>query len=239
MLETYFQTEEMMRGVVQEYSVRRNLWQEPEMTGALSIGLANGLNGTTIHYDNLSKRITWEVYRNTRRRGMEQQFGDLSILVLVQFSDGSRLEGVAFLESKRVYPSGVFEALHTPQLTTIRHSAPYAQLLLCDVHQHPSPNWAHSWVPPTNFHAMPVNTAIPLVDQHIKDRLLYRNCIPLAAQILTRFLWGLDLHFDRRLIAKVKEAMEDLPEYLNVVQVFYPDQRPLRTVIGSDWEPLR
>ena len=78
----------------------------------------------------------WSAYKFTGN--IETKFGDIGILVNIVYDDGSRLEGVAFLEAKRRSRWGGgkgdtrFVEIREPQESAILYNAPLAQYLLYD-----------------------------------------------------------------------------------------------------------
>ncbi len=88
-----------------------------------------------IKYKGFEKIVHWLSYKNKGRA--ETLFGDISLLINIQFSSGERLTGVAFLEAKRDNSRGNFEEIRVPQLERIIQHSPYAHLLLY-VHQEQS-----------------------------------------------------------------------------------------------------
>ncbi len=239
MFKIYESIEKTIQGIVTAHAGNGNWWQEDMITGRLGPDLAASLNNQSISYPSFSKRLTWQAYRNTGKQKLEQRYGDMAILLVIQYVDGPKLEGIAFLEAKRIYASHRFDELGIDQLRRIHGNAPYAQLLLYDYQPMPTPFWRVPAISPGSyFHTLPIATAIPLVDQGVVDQRLYRNCIPLAAQITMRFFFGLDLHYDPKILADTKEASEEAPAFLNVVQLHYPDQRPVAVTLSEFWQPV-
>lgn len=216
-------------------------WDEDHITYQLMKELRNHFSNRVIHFQNWSKIVDWKSYKNKGKN--ESRYGDISLLVNVQFSSGETLKGVAFLEAKRSYNSSNFEAIEQDQLIRIRDNAPYAQVLLYN-HQEqelqlkfPDENtWrSHFWV-------SPINTAEELNRQVTKNDnwKLLRTSFPFSSFLTSRIFWGFDLDFRLDIYNDIESGLNKLLEsnYLGVVNVYYDHQLPVENIIGENWEEI-
>ena len=81
-----------------------------------------------IHFNGWSKIVNWRSFKN--RGKQEKNYGDIALIVNVQFSSGEILKGVANIEAKRDFNSENFESVEIPQLDRILTNSPYSHILL-------------------------------------------------------------------------------------------------------------
>src|ERR1700752_4639875 len=82
---------------INEYQGSR--WDENNISFRLVEGLQKILDGRIIDYVHFKKKITFKAYKQSGKP--ETNYGDIALLVNIQFSTGEALKGVAFLEAKR------------------------------------------------------------------------------------------------------------------------------------------
>jgi len=171
-------------------------------------------------------RISSNAYKLRKKLRAEQKFGDVALIVRIQYSDQLNIEGVAFLEAKKRNheKTRLFDAIKEEQLNRIYKNAPHACLLLYDhesIHNHAEYKLqSHRVKSSGSLHAvtLPINIAI---SSKLKDTRLYRFSHPLSHQILTRYFCGLDLDFQQEAldIAKGYNRNAGSPQFLFVVSV--------------------
>lgn len=181
--------------------------------------------------DNPGVRVLWDAYKMDGK--LEKDNGDVAFLVKVTFPNRNTLSGVAFLEAKRIYDSGRYEALKWAQLKHMTDHSSHHHLLLydfqeqkiqqplswgcclggscfCDVNE----NGSIGIVVPT-FHALAYEE---------KSRSLATIGHRLSEQIILRYFRGLDLNFDQLLVEKVMAGVAGGVKYLAVAHVVLSDE---------------
>lgn len=216
-------------------------WDEDHISYQLMKELRNHFSNRTIQFQNWSKIVDWKSYKN--KGANEQKFGDISLLVNVQFSSGEILKGVAFLEAKRSYTSSNFEAIKQEQLLRIKNNAPYAQVLLYNHREQElqlkfpdEQTWkSHFWVSPINT-AQELNKQVSTND----NWKLLRTSFPFSSFLTSRIFWGFDLDFRKEIYNDIESGINKLLEanYLGVVNVYYDHQTPIQNQIGDNWEEI-
>ncbi|MBK7684039.1 MAG: hypothetical protein IPJ26_16980 [Bacteroidetes bacterium] len=103
-------------------------WDENHISFLLMKQLRELFSRKTIHFQDWSKIVDWRSFKN--RGKQETNYGDIALLVNIQFSSGETLKGVAHIEAKRDFNSGNFESVSLSQLDHILSRAPYSHLLL-------------------------------------------------------------------------------------------------------------
>ena len=89
--------------------------------------LRNIFSNRILKFNNWSKIVNWQSFKNRGKR--ETSYGDIALLVNVQFSSGETLKVVATIEAKRSFDSENFESLtDNKQLEPIIKNAPYSHL---------------------------------------------------------------------------------------------------------------
>jgi len=88
-------------------------WDENHLSFQLMKEMRRLFAHRIIHFNQWSKIVNWQSFKN---RGLQEtKYGDIALLVNVQFTTGETLKGVAFLEAKRDYNSGNFESIDIDQ----------------------------------------------------------------------------------------------------------------------------
>jgi hypothetical protein len=216
-------------------------WDENHISFLLMKGLRELFGKRRIHFNNWSKIVDWRSYKNKGRQ--ETDYGDIALIVTIQFSTGEVLRGVACLEAKRDFQSGNFESMDMDQLRRLHRNLPYSHLLFYahaakDLQlKFPDGNtWkSHLWV-------SPINTAmVKLMQLHGSRNIdVLRTAFPLSMFLSARIFWGLDLDFRDEILQDILGGMNRVidPAYLGVVNVYYDHQRPLPIELPVVWEEI-
>lgn len=186
-------------------------WNEDFITFNLFKEIRNELFGLRIvDRDRDEKRkINWEVYK--LKGTHESKFGDVALVINIDYRDGTSINGVAFLEAKkRDWRKTTFGAMKLPQAKRILKNAPRSQYLLYDYEE--ITNFLNSnlyleelrsyhfrrgskipSIPVTRAVCVPLNLAVA---RSSRDTSLYRYGTPLSEMLSDRYFQGLDLEFD-------------------------------------------
>jgi hypothetical protein len=163
---------------------------------------------------------------------LENAFGDIAFVLDIEYKDGEKLKGVAFLEAKKRYlKSNDYYALDFDQLKRIYENAPSSRLLLYN-NQYMSSlaptgldNTKHAAsgvlpkIPATYTSVLPTNTAIHINN---KTETLHKYSIPFSYQFVYRYLFGMDLEFKDDIVNKTIGFVSDqelLSKYVVMVAV--------------------
>lgn len=216
-------------------------WDENHISFLLMKRLRKLFGNRRIQFNTWSKIVDWRSYKN--RGKQERDFGDIALIVTIQFSTGEVLRGVACLEAKRDFRSGNFESMDMSQLQRIHANLPYSHLLLY-THattelqlKFPDGNtWrSHFWV-------SPLNTAIvKLAQLNMSQNVdVLRTALPFSMFLSSRIFWGLDLDFREQVLQDIVERINKVidPAYLGVINVYYDHQEPLPIELSSTWEEI-
>lgn len=218
-------------------------WDENHITFLLMRQLRTLFQHRVIYFDDWSKIVNWQSFKN--RGKQETNYGDIALIVNVQFSSGEYLKGVANLEAKR--DSGRdnnFEVIDLDQIERIHGNLPYSHLLLyrhgIETLQTKFPDEA-TWQ--SHFWVSPLNTAKEMFGQiSARDNWkILRTSFPFTMFLTSRIFWGFDLDFRKEIIYDIEQGINRLvnPSYLGVVNVYYENQQPLRGFVQPDiWEEL-
>jgi hypothetical protein len=216
-------------------------WDENHISFLLMRELRRLFSNKTVRFTNFSKIVDWHSFKN--RGKQETNYGDIALLVNIQFTTGETLKGVACLEAKRQFISGSFESLELPQVQHIHDMVPNAHLLLYryrhldlpvkfpDDREHRS----HIWSSPLNT----VRQLLPQVSQRENDKL-FRIAFPFAMFLTARIFWGHDLDYRTDVYDDLVAGNNKLfdPAYLGVVNIYYEHQRPVEVALGDSWEEI-
>lgn len=224
---------------VQEY--RGNRWDENNISFRLVEALQTIFDGKQINYAHFKKKITFKAYKQSGKN--ETNYGDIAFLVNIQFSSGEILQGVAFLEAKRLFNSGYFESMDLNQLERLKLNAPYSQLLQ---YYPKEKNFILKFPEPSDYSSCmwvsPINTSHEIIKQlQLKDNHnIIRTSFPLSQFFIGRILWGKDLDYRKDLYDEVVNGIVSRvnPKYLCVLDTYYPDQKPTRTVVSDFWQKI-
>lgn len=218
-------------------------WDENHITFSLMKELRNIFSNRIIHFDSWTKMVNWQSFKN--RGTQETKYGDIAIIVNIQFSSGEVLRGVATIEAKRIYNTGNFESIDLEQLKRIKANAPYSHLLF--YLSHPTqvnlkfPNES-TWT--TNMLVSPINTAQELLKQtNPKDTRVLRVSFPFTSFLTSRIFWGLDLDFRKEVYDDILGGLNSLtnssPKFLAIANVFYDGQNPVEVNLSDLWEEIK
>lgn len=225
--------EEVINELVEDVKILN--WDEDHITRKLLSQLTTKLSGSLLS-DMENKVVFFTPFK--LRKGLEEKYGDIAIIVSIEYTDGDKIEGIAFLEAKKKYKdTGVYSAIKWDQLERINSNAPHSQLLLYDFRNisefsstglvpKKSPTSTNPMIqlPVTKFVVIPTNKAIQV---KVNNERLYKLSLPLSYQIGYRYLNGFDLDFGHKKLEQVKrdfaknyeELILEVPEYLITVTI--------------------
>jgi hypothetical protein len=203
-------------------------WDEDYITKRLCVSLKR-LEYSQVEVLNTFHKIFIKPFK--LKGSNENKFGDLAIIIDLEFKDGDKLKGVAYLEAKRCYAkTNEYTALDFDQLKRIYTNAPNARLLLYNYQP-------MSTLAPTGLDTkqsaigilpkMPVTyTAVTNLNTVIKlneksDRL-HKVSIPFSYQFSFRYLFGKDLEYDEDKIKAAQGYLNEnigLPAYVIMVTI--------------------
>lgn len=196
-------------------------WKEDLITSSWLKSLRDNLPSVSIQGLGSHFAVAWDAYK---ANGMlEQQYGDVAVLVELRFAKRKSLRGVAFLEAKRSYPSG-YRALKWKQLAKQSAAISNHRLLLYDNQPIQHQEWAVACCPPwhpwpfvdTRALVAPTTHALSL---RSRTRKLHALGVPLGLQLCTRYLRGLDLDYSQRLASDVARGVLGGIRFLLVASV--------------------
>ena len=208
--------------------------------------------------------VQWDAYKMDGK--LEQENGDVAFLIDIKFDNGNTLIGVGFLEAKRIYTSGSFDALKYPQLKLLSANSSSHQLLLYDNDPMPTryslggcyPFCCCSGCEPylsCYCELSEVSAAIVVPTLHAiayeeKGKKLEKIGHRLSEQIVLRYFRGLDLDFDPDLVTRVLAGVVGGAQYLAVATVQIgaganaldaddsQDRKPIKPDEGSGYQRL-
>lgn len=199
-------------------------WDEDTLTRKFLSQLRQRLNGSLIT-DHDNRVIFLTPYKLSKT--VEKKYGDIGIIVNIEYGDGDKVEGMALLEAKRRYKdSRRYDALDWSQLDRIYKNAPHSQLLLYDFRdisefastglvskKNATVNNPMTQLPVTKFVVLPLNKAIQIKKNNER---LYKLSLPISYQIGYRYLNGFDLDFLTDKLQEVKLDFAKNYESLNL-----------------------
>jgi hypothetical protein len=216
-------------------------WDENHLTFLLMKELRNLFTSRVISFGDWFKIVDWRSFKN--RGKQETKYGDIALIVTVQFSSGETLQGVACIEAKRSYPSGNFESVKVEQLDRIFLNLPYSHLLLYhhdkQTLQQKFPDaakWSsHFWISPINT----VRHIFNQTDAGNNWRVL-RTSFPFSMFLTGRIFWGFDLDFREGILNDILSGENNLlnPDFLGVINVYYEHQQPVVISLPDKWEGM-
>jgi hypothetical protein len=220
-------------------------WDEDHITFSIVQKLYEQLRDQTIEGLTRPFTVQWTAFKATGK--LEHNHGDLAVLVRYKSWESEILEGVGYLEAKRIYPRHDeyerYDAFNSSQLRRINDRTNYPLLLLYDYRRildfadsllfQPfisRPRSSMSFTSPFT-HAVVVQGSLVL-ELNDCSRRLHKYSMPLSHQICARFLQAKDLDFDRNSVEAAKgNRGSDLrrPSYLLVANVSAGNADSLRT----------
>lgn len=216
-------------------------WDENHISFLLMRELRTLFSNRTINFNGWSKIVDWQSFKN--RGKQETNYGDITLIVIVQFTSGETLKGIVNIEAKRDFNSNNFESVDKTQLDRILTNTPYSHLLLYTHSrqelQQKFPDestWkSHMWV-------SPVNTAKQMFNQTSTSDTwkILRTSFPFTMFLTSRIFWGFDLDFRDDIIKDIEEGLNKIinPSFLGVVNVYYDHQRPIEIDLSDLWEKI-
>jgi len=163
---------------------------------------------------------------------LEYMFGDIAFVLDIEYKDGNKLKGVAYLEAKKRYHNiNEYKALDFGQLKRIYNNAPSSRLLLYNYqfmsslaptgldNNKNAASGVLPKIPATNTSVLPVNTAIHI---NTKTDNLHKFSIPFSYQFAFRYLFGMDLEFDEDMLNSIIGSVSNqklLPKFVVMVTV--------------------
>jgi hypothetical protein len=216
-------------------------WDENHITFQLMKQLRELFGNRVIDFNSWSKIVDWRSFKN--RGKQETSYGDIALIVTVQYTSGEVFRGVVNIEAKRDYNSNCFESIDLPQLNRILDNAPYSHVLLYThspqrLHQKfpDASTWmSHMWV-------SPINTAKQMFSQTtIKDNWkVLRTSFPFTMFLTSRIFWGFDLDFRDEIYDDIVSGENKIinPSFLGVVNVYYDHQQPININLSDQWEAI-
>ncbi|WP_334157379.1 hypothetical protein [Oryzomicrobium sp.] len=206
----------------------RDWKDEDHLTRNLLAALRDEHSSVTIEKDKVSGKnikCCWDVYKNTMEMGMEQKHGDIGVLVQLIFDSSKVLEGVAFLEAKRIYHNSsdesksCFAALDEDQLKRYGSNSSFHRTVFYDCQEKSGTHQASSFTLPTS-HLLVLNK---------NDRNVYPYCEYFSYCLTNRYFQGYELDFDEESVDAVKGFLgaNGGVRYLIVAQ----------TILGPDISP--
>ena len=206
-------------------------WDEDFITRSILKEFRNKFKKIVIRGYGNPIHIKWLPYKFTGKP--ERVFGDIALIVKLQYMDGDTLEGVAFIEAKKRYKNKInFDTLKFPQLKKILKKASRSMVLLYDyekitnfVTSHVSnirlfpQEFLYSYTPYTHSVIIPTNI-VTIINK--KDTSLYKFSLPFSRQLCFRYLYGFDLEFQEEAIKIAKGYnIEKIgaPKYLLIISI--------------------
>lgn len=216
-------------------------WDENHLSYQLMKELRGLFSNRTVHFNGWSKIVDWQSFKNRGKN--ETNYGDIAILVNVQFTSGEVLKGVALLEAKRIYDSGSFDSVDEDQLKRIWYNAPYSHLLLyTNQKQELQLKFPDESIWRSCMWVSPINTAKEIINQTQtrENWKILRTSFPFAMFLTGRIFWGFDLDYRDEVIADIEQGLQKIinPSFLGVVNVYYDHQKPAAIQLADLWQPI-
>jgi hypothetical protein len=225
-------------------------WDEDYITMRILAALRKGLNGAEVVGYKKPMKIACQAYKLKGKA--ETNFGDVAVIVNIQYRDSDRIEGVGFWEAKkRDVARTTFSALKTSQLQRINRNAPHAQVVLYDYEETTAfacnADWddfeMRDWLPmpywggPLPMHHHPRHTsatqclAVPMQNAIAvgrKDTALYKMGIPLYQELCQRYMHGFDFDMSKKALALATGYADSwrLPKYVMHIVVAHTGEIP-------------
>jgi hypothetical protein len=198
--------------------------------------------------------VRWDAYKMDGN--LEQENGDVAFLIDINFVNGNKLLGVGFLEAKRIYDNGNFEALKWAQLRLLSSNSSSHQLLLYDHNPISTQYSLETCLPgayfpiciksglycgvPSKLSAAIVMPTLHAIAYKEKSRKLESIGYRLSEQIVLRYFRGLDLNFDTDLVKRVLAGAAGGAKFLAVATIHIGDEANLSDKGGAQArEPIK
>lgn len=201
-----------------------------------------------------STSVHWDAYKMDGN--LEQENGDVAFLIDITFDNGNNLLGVGFLEAKRIYNTGQFDALKWAQLRLLSSNSSNHQLLLYDYEPIETQFPISTCLPcshcpfckeyvqycgkPSEVSAAIVMPTLHAIAYEDKSRNLESIGHRLSEQIVLRYFRGLDLEFDADLVNRVLAGVTGGAKFLAVATIQVGDgTNPTGTDGAQDRKPIK
>lgn len=218
-----------------------NEWDENHVSFLLMKELRRLFSKRIISFNSWSKIVDWRSFKN--RGKQESNYGDIALIVTVQFSSCEVLRGVASIEAKRSFDFGNFESLSVEQLSRIVSNMPYSHIILYHHQiqelQQKFPDestWkSHLWI-------SPINTARELLSHTSKgdNWKLLRISFPFTMFLTSRIFWGLDLDFRDEILNDILSGENKIINlsFLGIVNIYHDHQKPTIIDLSDAWDEI-
>ena len=176
-------------------------WNEDQITYSILkklISVQKEVNIESESVEQVKMKVKWDAFKNTTKLKTEQTYGDMGILVRLQFEPGKFIEGVAFCEMKLAKyvdldtSSCKFDAVRDEQLTRLAKNSENHRIVLYDI------------LPDNNkpiTYSIPTNHAIGYGEV---SRKLYKFSEDWAYTFTNRFLRGYELNYSQKAVSDLK-----------------------------------
>lgn len=239
MIEAVSELEDIFREICSTCKANETWDNEDHITYRLIEALGNHFNKGVIKFQDFEKNVNWISYKN-KSKSIEKKYGDIALIVNIQFVEGHTLKGVAIIEAKRDFPKNKnhFNSLNDQQLDRILKNAPYSHLLLYCQNMRKRPLFPCGEYWNSNFWISPINTASEYSKKlGVSNCNLERVSLPLSMFLVSRVFWGLDLDFREEIYKEITEGTNS-PSFLGVIDIFYNGQSKIPTALSKDWETI-
>lgn len=232
-------TEELISGAIAE--IREQHWKEDYASMRWMDVLRSELPNVEITDLGRPYAVAWDAMKFDGER--ETNYGDVGVFVRIDYPNGVQVEGIGFIEAKRIYPaSETYKQLDHEQLTHMIDKVRYHRLALYERTPIPEAVFGltgHGMASAYNFGsklvqpgwqsvlAAVVPTTVALDLRGNKPSDLHPACLPLSYQLCGRYLGGYDLETRAEIVADVKAGGAGAPSFLLISHV----------VIGGETTP--
>jgi hypothetical protein len=217
-------------------------WDRDSITRSIFADLKNLFHGKKIHTPGNTIKTLWRLYQ--LKKEPESIPGDVALIIQITYHDGQVAEGVVFYDIAEKDPDkNSFSVLNKNRIKKLTSFAHHSQLLLYDydpitgmafpstvesvIGNHPH-NW-NSWIPYTHAATVQANLAFLLGN---KTTSLYKVAVPLSYQLCYRYLYGLDLDFNKQALESATDlnSARGNPKFLIHISVSHGGAEPLSTL---------
>jgi hypothetical protein len=232
-------TEELISGAIT--GLRPNDWKEDIASYRWMQILRDSLPVVEITDLGHPYAMTWDALK--LERAQETPYGDIGVFVRIDYPNGTRMEGIGFMEAKRFYPEfDRYNELREKQLATMVENVRHHRLGLytqtpiseaVDGLRAHGVTWAYDeqtklvhpgW---RSVAAAVVPSTVALTLRGKRPRDLHPASLPLSYQLCARYLAGYDLDTDAKKLDEVRKGGLGSPTFLFISHV----------VIGGETHP--
>lgn len=157
--------------------------------------------------------VQWDAFKNTKKLGTEQKYGDIAVLVRVQFAADQYVDGVAFFEAKLATYNVdgnkcTFNAVKEEQLERLMAKSVSHRVIFYDQYDHTKEKLGICLSIPT-AHAHAINKY---------NREIYKYCEHWSYTLTNRTFRGYELNYDKQAVSDIINFAntENGPDYLIV-----------------------